>query len=410
MINLIFGVSGQDGSYLAELLLDQGHTVVGIARRTSNGNTSRIEHLLDNKDFELLTGDITDFGSVISILRKVLPARIYNLAAQSHVGTSFAQACSSLDITAKGCVNILEAIRILRAELPGVRMYQASSSEMFGTSYSTRNCEAIGILIDGGRHIYRDKDGRLSIFEPSSGVKYQDENTPFCPQSPYAIAKLAAHNYCRLYREAYGIDIRCGILFNHESPRRGEEFVTRKITKYLARLHKHIQEKSDELYGESAWSMTYYMDGKWNNASIVCNPTYEREILDSAPRLKLGSLESIRDWGHAKDYVRAMTLMMDVEVGKDYVVATGESHSIKHFLNAAFIRADCGNWRNFVDYDMNLARPCEVPFLKGDSSLIRKELGWEPKYSFESLVEEMIEHDRTLIAPGPPTSFEVSIS
>lgn len=390
---LIFGVTGQDGSYLAERLLNLGHIVYGVARRTSNGNTFRLSKILEHENFYLLSGDITDFASILSILNKSKPHRIYNLAAQSHVGTSFEQSSSSLDITAKGCVNILEAIRLYRSFLPkDLRMYQASSSEMFGDSFDKRTTnKLVGRGMFDGCPIYIDEYGKYTAWGGNE-IKYQDENTLFNPQSPYAIAKLTAHNYCGLYRNAYGLDVRCGILFNHESERRGEEFVTRKITKYLAKLHHHIKESHNKYY-TGADELKDMVDNVWHSIDHVCDPRVERKILDSAPRLKLGNIESSRDWGHAEDYVRAMILIMEADEPKDYVVATGETHTIKEFLRDAFKFAACGDWHKYVDFDDSLKRPCEVPFLKGDASKIKDELGWEPEIKFDDLVARMVTHD-----------------
>ena len=252
---VLFGVTGQDGSYLLELLLEKNYKVVGVTRRVSTGNTSRIRHLLDHEDFEIVEGDITDYSSVLRIVEEASPDEVYNLAAMSHVGTSFNQPLLSIEVTCKGCLNILE---VLREHSSNTKFYQASSSEMFGDS-----------LDDGGY----DSEG----FYRTYSNPYQNEETRFNPQSPYAVAKLGAHHLTGLYRKAYGIFGCCGILFNHESERRGARFVTKKITKYIAELDHHFK------------------NGGSNK---------------DAPILGLGNLDAKRDWGHARDYVEAMWLML----------------------------------------------------------------------------------------------------
>jgi GDPmannose 4,6-dehydratase len=338
---LITGINGQDGSYLAELLLEQGHEVVGIIRRSSTNTKERIKHLLNK--ISLLEGDVTDPGFIYKTVLEEKPKIIYNLAAQSHVWTSFQQPTLTTNATYLGCLNILEAIRIID---PKIKFYQASSSEMFGKNYSLRE-----------------------------GVKYQDENTPFVPQSPYSIAKLAAHHLTRLYRESYGIFACSGILFNHESPRRGEEFVTRKITK---------------------WIGNYY---KWKQGTLALGETKEEFNQDyilsngfSFPKLRLGNLSAMRDYGHAKDYVKAMTLMMKQEQPDDYVVSTEETHTIEEFLSKTFSFIGIENYHNYVVIDPKFYRPAEVDYLLGLSTKIRN-LGWEPEYEFESLVREMVLED-----------------
>ena len=319
---VILGVTGQDGSYLAELLLDKGYCVVGIARRVSTDNTSRIFHLLDNPDFELKSGDITDPFSLYNILSSYEPiTEIYNLAAQSHVGTSFDQPSLTWDVTAKGVLNVLE---YLASTDSSAKLYQASSSEMFGDSFSTLD-----------------------------GEKFQDENTVFNPQSPYAIAKLAAHHSVSLYRNSYGIHASCGILFNHESERRGDNFVTRKITKWIGDNYESLGENS----------------------------------------LYLGNLYAERDWGHAEDYVYAMWLMLQQEEPDDYVICTGETYSVEDFLNEAFRCINIWDYNEYVSIDKELLRPSEVPYLRGKCSKAEEVLGWKPRTSFKQLVERMVEFD-----------------
>ena len=321
---IIFGATGQDGSYLSEFLISKDYFVVGVARRVSTTNTQRINHLLSNSNFLLAEGDITDPHSVNNILNTYKDSvEVYNLAAQSHVGTSFKQPATTWDITGKGCLNILESIRLINPEM---RFYQASSSEMFGDKLT------------------------ISHF----GDKFQYEETPFNPQSPYAIAKLAAHHATCLYKKSYGLHASCGILYNHESPRRGENFVTRKITKYIADL-----------------------------------VTSQEEI---AP-LKLGNLYAKRDWGYAGDYVEAMWAMLQQDDPDVYVIATGETYSVEEFLSEAFSCVDINDYAKHVEIDSSLIRPSEVPFLKGDYSKAEETFGWRPKTSFEDLVSIMVKHD-----------------
>lgn len=319
-VALVTGVTGQDGSYLTEYLLEHDYSVVGLIRRSSNLNLSRLSSILNIPEFKLEEFDLTDPASCSGLVQKYQPAEFYNLAAQSHVGTSFKQPNLTINVNTLGVINILEGIRVFS---PATRFYQASTSEMFGYSFSVDN----------------DK-------------KFQNEETPMFPQSPYGAAKLASHNLVRIYRSSYNIYGSCGILFNHESPRRGENFVTRKITKYIGRL----------------------MNGKTNE------------------KLSLGNLSAKRDWGHAKDYVKAMHLMLQQDTPQDYVVSTGESHSVEEFLIKAFNIINL-NWKDYVLIDPDLYRPAEVDYLHGDSTKARQTLGWKPEYSFDQLVEEMVRAD-----------------
>lgn len=322
---VITGITGQDGSYLAELLLKKDYRVVGLYRRSSTNSFSRIHStLLSNSNLVLEEFDLTDPSDCSYIIEKYEPDEAYNLAAQSHVATSFKQPTTTFDINTVGVLNLLEAIR---ARCPKTRFYQASTSEMFGSNYVES--------LDLG--------------------KYQNEETPFVPQSPYAIAKLASHHMVRIYRDAYNLYACSGILFNHESPRRGENFVTRKITKYIGDL---INKKID----------------------------------GSVQKLRLGNLDATRDWGHAKDYVYGMYLMLQQSTPKDYVLATGETHTVREFLEIAFNHVDL-NYQDYVVIDPEFYRPCEVPYLRGDASLAKKELGWVNRVSFEKLVSEMVQYD-----------------
>ena len=322
---IITGITGQDGSYLAELLLEKNYTVVGLYRRSSTNSFSRINSsVLSNSNLILEEFDLTDPSDCSSIIETYQPNEVYNLAAQSHVATSFKQPTTTVEINTIGVLNLLEAIR---ARCPSSRFYQASTSEMFGSNYA----------------------------ESQDLGKYQNEETPFVPQSPYAIAKLASHHMVRVYRDAYNLYACSGILFNHESPRRGENFVTRKITKYIGDL-------------------------------------VNKRIDGSKQKLRLGNLDATRDWGHAKDYVYGMYLMLQQNSPKDYVLSTGESHTVREFLEIAFNHVNL-DYKNYVIVDPEFYRPCEVPYLRGDASLARKELGWNNNTSFEKLVSEMVRCD-----------------
>jgi len=323
---IIYGVTGQDGSYLSELLLSKDYTVYGVARRSSLPNTLRVNHLLTQKQFHMVQGDVTDPSSIYRLLNEVQPDEVYNLAAQSHVGTSFGQPQLTWCVTAQGCLNILEVIRSM-GNRP--RFYQASSSEMFGDQYN----------FDNNRE------------------KYQDEKTLFKPQSPYAIAKLAAHHSVRLYRDSYDIFACGGILFNHESERRGERFVTRKISRYVADLYWATQ------------------TGR------------------SIPKLKLGNLAAKRDWGHAEDYVKAMWLMLQYEEPMDFVIATGKTYSVEDCVKQAFQCININEYANYVEIDPELKRPSEVPYLRGLARKAKRRLDWEPEIDFENLVIRMVQYD-----------------
>ena len=353
---IIFGVTGQDGSYLAELLLDKGYYVIGVSRRTSTPNTSRIDHLFGKDSFVLESGDVLDFSSVYNILWKHNADEVYNLAAQSHVGISFKQPAATWDITAKGCLNILEGV-VKLSKKP--RFYQASSSEMFGDTFS----------------------------EDANGNKFQNETTKFNPQSPYAIAKLAAHNLTELYRKTHGLHASCGILFNHESERRGENFVTKKISSYIASLKKFFDEA--------------------DNLGIEDETLFQNYIKDASPKLSLGNLRACRDWGHAKDYVRAMWLMLQQEEPDTYVIATGETHSVKNFLEDSFAYIGITDYDAFIKTDKNQFRPSEVPYLKGDYSKAKEKLGWNPEISFEDLVSTMVQYDIARLTNDKQPTYSV---
>ena len=351
---IVTGVTGQDGSYLAELLLSKGYEVVGLKRRTSTNTLSRLDNIRF-PSFSIVEYEISDSGSVYSIVEEYQADEIYNLAAQSHVKTSFDQPDYTFQVNTIGVINFLEAIRRFS---PHTKFYQASTSEMFGKKVD----EFVG----------------ADSTDTTNTRFYQDENTTFEPQSPYAAAKLASHHLVRNYREGYKIFGCCGILFNHESERRGEEFVTRKITKWIADFfawkEKHDILPNDLIFQED----DIYVPGK--------NPK-------TFPKLRLGNLEAFRDWGYAVDYVEAMWMMLQQDKPDDYVICTGETHTIRDFLDVAFLYAGIADWSNFVIVDPEFYRPAEVNYLKGDNEKAKTKLGWEPTHSFEDLVKIMIDHD-----------------
>ena len=332
---LITGITGQDGSYLAELLLEKNYKVHGLIRRNSTSDgTDRINHLLKLPTITLHYGDMTDFACIAQLIKDIQPDEIYNLAAQSHVKVSFSNALYTADANGLGTLRILEAIKLLGLEKT-TRFYQAATSEMFGEVQSIP----------------------------------QREDTPFYPRSPYGVAKLYAHWITKNYREAYGMFACSGILFNHESPRRGETFVTRKITKTLAEIR--------------------------NGKRII--------------PLELGNLDAKRDWGHAKDYVEAMWLMLQQEEPEDFVIATGQQHTVREFVDAAFdymgysiewvgeglkeVAKDYGTGEVLVKINPEFYRPAEVDSLVGDCTKAKEKLGWKHNYSFTQLVEEMCKYD-----------------
>ena len=361
---IIFGITGQDGSYLAELLLEKGYEVIGITRRVSVPTLIRVNHILPK--IKIIEGDITDAFSVSNVIKEEEPDEIYNLAAQSHVGTSFKQPSLTWDVTAGGVLNILEAIRY-SGRKDAIKFYQASSSEMFGKNYNLRES-----LVDM--------------------IKYQDEKTPFAPQSPYAIAKLAAHHLVRNYRDSYGIFACSGILFNHESERRGENFVTRKITKWIGEFVGWRDDNSGIKSG-TITEFKYGIDIVFRSTEVYTPKIGDLANSPTFPKLRLGNLDAKRDWGHAEDYVRGMWEMMQHETPNDYVVATGETHSVRDFLDIAFKHIGIDDWDDFVVIDPEFYRPAEVDYLLGIPAKAKRVLGWEPEISFQQLVERMVYHD-----------------
>jgi len=315
---LITGITGQDGSYLAELLLDQGYEVHGMVRRASTEKFERLEHLRER--ITLHQGDLLDQRSLVDAIRASRPDEIYNLAAMSYVAVSWIQPTLTAEFTGVGVTRILEA---MREAAPEARFYQASSSEMFGKVRETP----------------------------------QNEDTPFYPRSPYGVAKCYGHFITVNYRESYDLHATSGILFNHESERRGLEFVTRKIT--------------------------------WHAAAIK---------LGKRDKLKLGNLDAKRDWGYAKDYVEAMWLMLQRDTAEDYVIATGKTHTVRECVEIAFDQAGLSDWERYVELDSSLVRPAEVDLLVGDPSKAERDLGWTPKTTFEQLIRLMVDSDAKLLA------------
>jgi len=312
---LITGINGQDGSYLAEFLLDKGYEVHGTLKRNSvaENQTARLDNIFTK--INLHYADMTDLSSLISVLQKVMPDEIYNLAAQSHVRISFDQPLYTAQVTGVGTLNMLEAVRLI---CPKSKVYQASSSEMFGNSI--------------------DEDG------------FQRETTPMNPVSPYGCAKVFSYNICRNYRNSYKLFVSNGILFNHESPRRGTNFVTNKVAKEAVKIK-----------------------------------------LGLSNVLKLGNLEATRDWGHAKDYVEAMWMILQLDSPDDYVCATGISHTVRDLCDYTFSKLDL-DYRDYVTQDEKFLRPEELNDLKGDSTKLRNHTGWSPNYSFETMMDEMIDY------------------
>jgi len=319
---LVTGINGQDGSYMADLLLEKGYKVFGMERRSSRVSRENIEHLINESNFQLLKGDLSDQNSLLRCLRTAEPDEVYNFAAQSFVGESWNTPEQTSDITGLGALRLLEAIREHTSENPSIKFYQASSSEMFGRM----------------------------VENPAT------ERTPFYPRSPYGVAKLYAHWITKNYRESYDMFAVSGILFNHESERRGIEFVTRKITDGVARI-----------------------------------------ALGLSDSISLGNLDAKRDWGYAPDFVEAAWMMLQQDTPDDYVIATGETRSVREFLDAAFAAVDITDWTTYVKQDPRYFRPAEVDVLRGDYTKAKTELGWGPRTDFNTWVQLMVENDIHLL-------------
>jgi GDPmannose 4,6-dehydratase len=365
-VALITGIGGQDGSYLAEFLLAKDYKVVGIVRRCSVNNLDRIKDIQDK--LVLVEGDIADAAFINQVISRYQPDEVYNLAAMSHVGSSFASPSSTFMMDAIGPLNILEAVRCFSKHS---KVYQASTSELFGSNVSSIwRPDYYAERYDGER---KDAPSECTDF-------FQDECTPFSPNSPYAVAKLAAHNLIRLYRESYGIYSCAGILFNHESPRRGENFVTRKITKWIGQ-YKQWQNQEFKTIGRVIDDNNFIFHGIPQHGP------------QQFPKLRLGNIDAYRDWGHAKDYVRAMWMMMQQDKPDDFVISTDVAYTVRNFLEEAFKAANLDSWENYVVIDPSLYRPCEVPYLCGKSDKARNILGWKPEYTFKKLVEDMVAND-----------------
>lgn len=322
-VAVITGITGQDGSYLAELLLQKNYKVIGLYRRSSTVTFPRLQNIINHPKLIMTEFDVTDPSDCSYIFDHFRPDEFYNLAAQSHVTTSFRQPSTTFEINIIGTINLIESLRS-RSYLS--RFYQASTSEMFGCNFSLDN----------------------------NNNKYQDENTPFFPQNPYAVSKLASHRMIQIYREAYNLYCCSGILFNHESPRRGESFVTRKITTYLGKLANNL--------------------------------------IPHGVKLKLGNINVVKDWGHAKDYVAAMHMMLNQDVADDYVISTGQCYSVREFLQKAFNLLN-KNYEDYIIIDPKLYRPTEVEYFRGNSTKAQNQLNWKPSVSFDELVAEMVTSD-----------------
>lgn len=340
---LITGITGQSGSHMADLLLEKGYEVHGLVRRSSTNNKERITHILDK--ITLHEGDVTDATSIYSLLAKIMPDEVYNFASQSHVAVSFKEPYSTFQSVAMGCLNFLEAIRLIK---PDTKYFYAGSSESFG-----------------------------SIVDPDG---FQRITTPMVANSPYAIGKIAAFNMVKLYRESYGMFAASAICFNKEGPRRGETFVTRKITKYVGELVYEL--------------LRARVFGSYQSIEDLIAHNQERydEVISKHPKLKLGNITASRDWSYSKDCCEGFWLQLQAEKPKDYVFSSMETHTVEDFLAAAFGSRGL-DWKQWVEIDPQFYRPSEVQYLKGDSTPARTELGWKPKVSFEELVKMMVDAD-----------------
>jgi len=344
-IALVTGCTGMDGSHISDLLLEKDYKVYGLIRRSSNPSNTNIAHLIKEPQFETVEGDITDATSVMRIISLLKPDECYNFCGQSQVGVSFNEPVHTFKVNSEGVINVLEAMRLTS---PATKLYTANTSEMFGKNYTER------------------PDG-----------KFQDLDTPFIAQSPYAASKLASHYMVGTYRRGYNLFACSGILFNHESERRSTQFLTRKVTHYLGGLFKSCRAMG--FFDLSELNESYYFPQK----------------LESYPKLSLGNLDAYRDWGYAVDYVRAAYLMLQQEKADDYIVATGQAYSVRDFVRKAFALIGL-DYQKYVVIDPKFYRPAEVDWLQGDSTKARLALGWEPTITFDHLVERMVRHDTGL--------------
>lgn len=366
-VALISG-TGQDSSYLSELLLNENYTVYILHRRYSHNNFVNFETFKNHPNLHFICGDITDYSSVHNIVLKYLPDEIYNLAAMSHVGHSFEQPMYTFEVDAVGCMNFLECLRNLKKTTPDYKpkFYQASTSELFGSSVSYNSLW--GRVNSTWDKLPHDFDYEL----------FQDENTPFKPESPYAVAKLAAHHMCRLYRQSYGLFISSSILFNHGSPRRGGEFVERKVVKWVADFQKWLDSENITAENLVVDEDEVYIPGR---VSRVQNFQF--------PKLRLGNLDSYRDWSHAKDMVRGIWLTLQQDTPDDYVMCSEKTNSIRDLLDISFSQIGIKDWSKYVVQDPKFMRPSEVPMLKGKCDKAKEKLGWVQEFSFSDLIKDM---------------------
>lgn len=358
---IITGCPGQDSYYLVNHLLAAGYKVIGTYRYSSTDFQRRFDGFqLDNPNFSTYCLDITDASGCNELVDKYKPDELYNLAAASHVGESFKNPRSVFSINCGAVINLLEAVRRFS---PSTRFLHAGTSEQWGSNYST----------------------------DENGVKYQDEQTPFCGNSPYAVSKIAAFEMVRLYRNSYNLFTCSTLCHNHESPRRSENFVTRKITKYIARLY-------------FTFVAVGFENLEFNEENIVCKKSGR-----TFPKLRLGNIEAVRDWSHAEDFMRGMHLVLSQDYPDDYVLSSGQGRSVRDFLEHAFGLVNIDNFTDFIFIDPEFYRPCEVEFLQGRSTKIREKLGWEPHYTFSELVSSMVKNDLQIASKEAKSMWDLHV-
>tara|TARA_R110000751_G_scaffold46368_1_gene104383 strand:+ start:2138 stop:3364 length:1227 start_codon:yes stop_codon:yes gene_type:complete len=387
----ITGLTGQDGSYLAKLLLDKGYRVVGVRRRTSTDNLWRLRILgiAEHENLEIVEGDITDLYSLLNIFKKYNPQEVYNLAAMSHVGVSFEQPKLTWDVTAQGAINVVDAALL---NDPNTRVYQASTSEMMGshfeeyTEYEVWSTDCLGNAVyrwDDTKSIYQNPDTPTGwgLTGKERTVKIQSEDTKMDGNSPYGCAKFAAHNYMRVLRESNQSYVCCGILYNHGSPLRGENFFERKVTKYVGDLcnfiYKNLGNAEDVVF----------MDENLELNGVLF------------PKLRLGDLSTYRDMGHSKDYVKAMWAMLQQDEPEDFIICTGETFQMKDIVNEAFTFVGL-DYKDYIVIDPKFFRPREVEYLRGDCSKAKAKLDWTPEYTMSQMIQEMVDHDLEWASEG----------